>query len=88
MRLAEQEHAAVTCFMEELQQIAGRIGTKGEKKAKVVKEKTQQPVSIKAIKKDNKKSKVMEKSTTEVPMEEVKVESCSIKDQLELIQPV
>jgi hypothetical protein len=37
MRMAEQEHAAVTCFMEELQQIAGRIGGKEEKKAKVVK---------------------------------------------------
>ena len=40
MRLAEQEHAAVTCFMEELQLIAGRIGTKEEKKAKVIKGKT------------------------------------------------
>jgi hypothetical protein len=72
MRLAEQEHAAVTCFMEELQQIAGRIGGKEEKKAKVIKTAAQKPVSIKAIKKDNKKSKAIEERTTEEPMEEIK----------------
>ena len=78
MRMAEQEHAAVTCFMEELQQIAGRIGGKEEKKAKVVKGDTQKPVSIKGIKKDQKKSKILEPMTSEEPMEEVKADPCGI----------
>ena len=87
MRLAEQEHAAVSCFMEELQQIAGRIGNKEEKKPKVVKEITQQTVSIKAIKKNNKKSKV-DAFSTEGPMEEVKAVSSSTKDQAEPFSPI
>jgi hypothetical protein len=41
-------------------------------------------VSIKAIKKDNKKSKVLEATTSEEPMEEVKADPC-IKDQDEPI---
>ena len=87
MRLAEQEHAAVSCFMEELQQIAGRIGNKEEKKPKVVKEITQQNVSIKAIKKNNKKSKV-DAFSIEGPMEEVKAVSSSTKDQAEPFSPI
>jgi hypothetical protein len=39
----------------------------------------QKPVSIKAIKKDNKKSKVIEETTNEEPMEEVKaISTCTL----------
>ena len=82
MRLAEQEQAAVNCFMEELQQIAGRIGIKEEKKKpQVSKEDTKPNVTIKTIKKDNKKSKIWTELPMEEPMEEVKASSISTKDQ-------